>query len=143
MDLRRRLHRVMARQLGHPAGLAGRTVGKALNRSNRKAVTAAIDALSLPPGAVVADIGFGGGVGLGLLLDRVDGRGHVHGVEVSSQMLRSASARYRHELSAGRLTLHEAPMTELPFVAASLDGVITTNTIYFVADLDRAFAELA
>lgn len=36
-----------------------------------------------------------------------------------------------------------AGRTELPFRPASLDGIITTHTIYFVSDLERAFAELA
>ncbi len=34
-------------------------------------------------------------------------------------------------------------MTQLPFADKALDGVMTVNTIYFVAELDRAFRELA
>lgn len=34
-------------------------------------------------------------------------------------------------------------MTELPFADGELDGIMTVNTIYFVAELDPAFAELA
>ena len=32
---------------------------------------------------------------------------------------------------------------DLPLPDESLDAVITVNTVYFVADLDRAFAEIA
>ena len=49
-------------------------MGVALNVGDRKDVMAAVDALSIPPEAVVADLGFGGGVGVALLLDRVDTR---------------------------------------------------------------------
>ncbi len=118
-------------------------MGVALNVGDRKDVTAAGDALSIPPGGVVADIGFGGGVGIALLLDRVNAGGTVHGVEVSSEMLKRAERRFRKEISAGRLELHRASITDLPLGSASLDGIITTHTIYFVADLERAFAELA
>ncbi len=118
-------------------------MGAALDRGNRKAVTASVDALALPPGGVVADVGFGGGVGLALLLDRSDPSTTVHGVEVSDEMLARAGRRFREPIAAGRLLLHRASMTDLPFAPASLDGVVTTNTIYFVEDLDRAFAELA
>ena len=118
-------------------------MGVALNLGDRKDVIAAVDALSIPPGGVVADVGFGGGVGIGLLLDRVDAGGKVHGVEVSSEMLSRAARRFRDEVTAGRLELHRASMTELPFGPASLDGIITTHTVYFVADLERAFAEVA
>jgi SAM-dependent methyltransferase len=143
VDLQRRLNAGLARQLGHPAGLAGRLVGRALNRGNRRAVTAAVDALAIPPGGVVADVGFGGGVGLSLLLDRVGAGGTVHGVEVSSEMLGRARRRFRAEIAAGRLQLHEGPIMELPLAPASLDGLVTTNTIYFVPELDRAFGAIA
>ena len=91
----------------------------------------------------MADIGFGGGVGIALLLDRVDAGGKVHGVEVSSVMLSRTARRFRKEITAGRLELHRAAMTELPFRPASLDGIITTHTIYFVSDLERGFGGLA
>lgn len=143
MDLRRRLHAGVARQLGHPTGLAGRVVGAGLNRGNRRAVTGTVEALAIPPGGVAADVGFGGGVGLALLLDRIDPPGRVHGVEISSEMLGRAARRFREAISAGRLELHQASMLDLPFAAGSLDGIITTNTIYFVPDLVPAFGALA
>ena len=108
MDVRRRIYAGIARQLGHSAGLAGRFVGVALNVGDRKHVTAAVEALSIRPGAVLADIGFGGGVGIALLLERVQPGGKVHGVDISSEMLSRAARRFREEISAGRLELHRA-----------------------------------
>ena len=133
----------LAKQLGHPNGIRGRVVGAMLNNRNRATVSASVNALSLAPGAVVADIGFGGGVGLELLLQAVGGAGHVHGVEVSQTMLAGAGRRFRRQIAAGKLQLHAASITELPFEDASLDGAITVNTIYFLEDLDAACAELA
>jgi ubiquinone/menaquinone biosynthesis C-methylase UbiE len=102
-----------------------------------------VDALAPPRGAAVADVGFGGGVGLPLLLERVGEQGSVHGVEISSEMLGRAARRFERETSESRLSLHKGSMTELPLGNASLDGVITTNTVYFMADLEAAFRELA
>ena len=133
----------IARQLGHPSGLRGRLVGVALNRGNRGFVSAAVQALQPDPAAVVADVGFGGGVGLKFLLDGIGHSGRVHGVELSETMLSNAARRYRREIKAGRLALHDGSLTELPFADGALDGVLTVNTIYFVAELDRAFTELA
>jgi arsenite methyltransferase len=121
----------------------GRLVGVALNIDDRKDVAAAVDALTISSGGVVADVGFGGGVGLRFLLDRVDDRGEVHGVEVSSVMLSGAAHKFRDEIARGRLELHRASITELPFGSAVLDGVITTHTLYFVSEVDRAFSEIA
>jgi arsenite methyltransferase len=61
----------IAKQLGHPRGVGGRMVGLALNRGNRGFVSTAVQALDADDDAVVADVGFGGGVGLKLLLDSV------------------------------------------------------------------------
>jgi SAM-dependent methyltransferase len=137
------MHAGLARQLGHPAGLAGRLVGLMMNRRNRRTITAAVDALAPPEGAVVADIGFGGGLGVELLLDRVGSTGRVHAVELSSAMLSRAARRFRDEIANGRLSLHAASLTDLPLRPAALDGAITINTIYFIRDQDRAFSELA
>jgi SAM-dependent methyltransferase len=133
----------IAKQLGHPRGVGGRMVGLALNRGNRGFVSAAVQALQADDDAVVADVGFGGGVGLKLLLDSVGRYGRVHGVEVSDTMLKQAAKRYRRDVEAGRLVQHNGSLSGLPFADGTLNGVVTVNTIYFVAELQEAFAELA
>ena len=54
-----------------------------------------------------------------------------------------APRRFRDEIADGRLSLHAAPLTDLPLRVTALDGAITINTIYFIADQHRAFSELA
>lgn len=130
----------LAGQLGRPSGIAGRAVGLLLNRGNRRLIERGVEAVAAAPGNVVADVGFGGGVGLELLLDRVGTKGMVYGVEISETMLAGARRRYADE---PRVRLFEATMDRLPFDDAALDGIVTTNTIYFLDDLAAAFAELA
>jgi arsenite methyltransferase len=142
MALRARLEAHLARQLGHPAGLAGRMVARGLNRGNERLITTAVQALQPPPGATLADVGFGGGLGLRLLLS-AGADSVVHGVEVSTAMLQRAQTTFGEELSTGRLFLHLASIEHLPLGNSSLDGAITVNTLYFVPELDRAFGELA
>jgi len=114
-----------------------------LNRSNRREIAMAIGALDIPSGAVAADLGFGGGVGLELLLERVGSQGQVHGVDLSPTMVSRAASRFRRDVASGRLHLHIGSITELPLDDASIEAAITINTVYFIADLDRAFSELA
>jgi len=146
MPVRERLTRALARQLGHPRGPFGRLVGRVLNRRNAPALRAAVAALPVRPGDVLADIGFGGGVGLQLLLRRLDeagpGSGLVHGVDVSGTMLAAASRRFAPQVAAGRLQLHLAPMEALPLGDSTVDAAITLNTIYFLPDLGAAFREV-
>lgn len=142
MNVRDAIMAGIARQLGHPSGLRGRFVGVALNRGNRRFVSAAVQALEPQESGEFADVGFGGGVGLKFLLARVGQSGSVHGVEISDTMLAGAARRYRRDIAAGRLALHEGSLTQLPFANDQLSGVISVNTIYFVPQLDRALAEL-
>jgi arsenite methyltransferase len=133
----------LAGQLARPHGLLGRAVAIVLNRGNRRSVAAAVQATEIAAGGVAADIGFGGGVGLGLLLERVGDNGVVHGVEVADDMLNRARSRFDRQLDAGTLQLAHGSLTALPLDDDSLDAAITVNTVYFVPDLGAACAELA
>lgn len=143
MNVRASVLAGMARQLGRPDGVRGLVVGAMLNRANRSVIASAVQALAPHPGDTVADLGFGGAIGLDMLLRRVGTGGLVHGVELSSTMLAHAGRRFRHDIGTARLLLHAASMTRLPMPAGELDGVMTLNTIYFLAELGPAFAELA
>jgi arsenite methyltransferase len=146
MGLRERATSALARQLGHPRGRFGRLVGRVLNRRNAPDVRAAVSAVPVRPGAVLADLGFGGGLGLRLLLRRLDeadrSGGQVHGVDVSEAMLAGARRRFRRQVAAGRLRLHLAPLESLPLADHGVDAAITLNTIYFLPDLVAAFTEV-
>jgi arsenite methyltransferase len=143
LGVKDRLLTSLAHQLARPEGMRGRFVGNRLNRGNLVTVSAAVEATEAGPGDTVADIGFGGGVGLKLLLDRVGPDGQVHGIELSDTMLRVAERRYRAARTRGLLTLQRGTLGGLPLPDRSLDGLVTVNTLYFVDDLDAAFAELA
>ncbi len=131
----------LARQLGDPTGFAGRVVGRVLNRGNRSLVVAAVAATECGPAADIADIGFGGGVGLDILLHH-EGT-VVHGVEMSETMLTGAKRRFANDIARGRLRLYAGRMESLPLDDSALDAVISTNTVYFVPDLAAALRELA
>lgn len=142
MGLRDRAMAGIAQQLGRPAGLPGRLIVRVLNRGNRDPGLAAVAATGLGAGQVGADIGFGGGVALGPLLDRTGPEGHVHGVELSDTALAIARRRFRRHVADARLRLHAGDLADLPLPDASVDAAITVNTVYFVRGLSRAFAEL-
>ncbi|MFF2556960.1 methyltransferase domain-containing protein [Nocardia sp. NPDC058058] len=133
----------IAGQLGNPHGLLGKGTALMLNRVNRFLIEEAVRAAEPIAGETVADIGFGGGVGLSLLLDRVGPTGNVQGVEISPDMLNRAKTGFAAQIGAGRLQVLEGSLTELPFAKDSLDAAITVNTIYFVPELDRVCAEFA
>ncbi|HWJ82731.1 MAG TPA: methyltransferase domain-containing protein [Nocardioides sp.] len=134
--------RTVSRQLGGPSGPLGEVIARLLNKGNAPTITAAVGALDLKGGERVADVGFGGGLGLDLLLEAVGPDGRVYGVEPARDMLTRARKRHAEDLEIGRLELDEATMDALPFPDGALDGWISLNTVYFVADLPGSFAEL-
>ncbi len=138
--LRERLLSTVAGQLGRPHGILSPFVARALNRGNEKAIVAAVTAAQAPRGGVAADIGFGGGVGLQLLLDGIGDGGVVHGIEIADDMLRRASSKFGND---SRLRLSRGSLTEVPLDGGSVDALITVNTVYFISELDEACRELA
>ena len=136
------LLRTLSRQLGGPSGPLGSLVARMLNKGNGPEIAAAVGALDLTGSEEVADIGFGGGLGLDLLLEQTRDGGRVHGVDPSQDMLKRARKAHPAQVAAGRLALHEAGMESLPIGDGALNGWISLNTVYFVGDLPPAFAEL-
>ena len=143
MRIRERFLAGTARQLGHPDGWRGQLVGRILNRANRTFVQSAVEAAGIAPGAAAADLGFGGGVGLRLLLEAVGPAGRVYGVDVSRTMLDRARVRFADEWAAGRLELIGGSLVDLPLAEDSVDAVITVNTFYFLEDPRPALREIA
>ncbi|WP_433757912.1 class I SAM-dependent methyltransferase [Nocardia sp. CA-135398] len=141
--IRDRLLSTIAGQLGNPHGTLGKGVAFMLNRGNKRAIAGAVDAAGVGAGATAADIGFGGGAGLSMLLERVGANGTVHGFEISPDMLTRARAKFADEIATGRLRLADGPITGLPLADDALDAAITVNTLYFVPDLAAACQELA
>jgi SAM-dependent methyltransferase len=142
MSLRGRWNAALARQLRRPDGIVGRIVAGRLNKGNQAIIATAIEALELTAPSVAADLGFGGGIGLRLLLDRPEVSEAV-GIDFSPAMLTAARKRFATELADGRLRLEPGSLTELPLPDSSLDGAITVNTVYFLDDLAPALRELA
>jgi ubiquinone/menaquinone biosynthesis C-methylase UbiE len=133
---------LLARHLRRPEGFLGRFVAGRLDRRNRGLVDAGIDALALQPASVVADIGFGGGIGLQLLLERPAVERAV-GIDISPAMVEMARKRFATEVRQGRLRLESGSLTEMPLPDSTLDGATTFNTVYFVDDLGAALREVA
>jgi arsenite methyltransferase len=141
--LRERLLSAVAGQLGRPHGILSPFVARALNKGNERAIAAAVEAAAPPRGGVAADIGFGGGAGLPLLLNSVGAEGVVHGIEIAADMLRRAGSRFRIDVQSGRLRLSKGSLTAVPLGDGSVDAIITVNTVYFITELDAACRELA
>jgi arsenite methyltransferase len=140
-SLLRPLSGLIGRQLGHPRGWFGRVVmTRALNRGNRELITSTLDCLTLSPETRLLDVGFGGGLALQLARER--GVLHLFGADPSMAAVEQLQATQRKWLEGGTLILKQAGVEFLPFDAQAMHAIVSTNTVYFWADLAAAFGEL-
>ncbi|WP_194916201.1 class I SAM-dependent methyltransferase [Catenulispora rubra] len=128
----RALDRDVVGQGHHPHGAAGSVSGWvfAHRPSNRQRNRWVASLLNLAPTSRVLEIGYGPGVAVKELIR--SGVGHVYGVDHSTVMLRQASRRNAAAIRAGRVTLVQAPVDQLP---TSLDGpfdaILAVNSLGF------------
>jgi SAM-dependent methyltransferase len=133
------LRAALSRQLSHPSGAGGKVVARLMNRGNRDLNDRAIARLDVRPGERVLDLGFGGGLTFPALWER---GATVVGIDRSVDMVAGARARFAAEVATGRLELHAGDVGRLPLADASVDRVLTVNTVYFWADLVTALREI-
>lgn len=117
-----------------------------LNRLNGPDYQLALGALGATANETVLELGFGGGVGVGALLDAGV---HVIASEPSEPMRERAYRRFSKALASGALEVWPYPAEELPG-PEDLPGVeprvvhraLSMNTVYFWEDIDAGFAKL-
>jgi SAM-dependent methyltransferase len=137
------LDRDVVGQAHCPRGAAGRVTAweMAHRPSNRQRSRWAVALLDVRPADRVLEIGFGPGVAIAELARA--GAGHVYGVDHSAVMLRQASKRNAGAIRAGRVTLVNAPVDQLP---AALDGpfdaILAVNSLGFWSDPVERLDEL-
>ena len=136
----RAIYKYIARQFGYPTGFGGAISTFIMNCLNRKLYKAVIDNLSVLPTDTILDIGFGNG----LLVRSLSSQNlkKVYGVEISPDMLKSATAKSRKKIEQGKVELSLASVQELPYENNLIDKAYTINTVYFWQDVHKGFAEI-
>jgi arsenite methyltransferase len=123
--------RVRSRQAGHPSGMLGRIIGRAMVKDTADANDRCVELLDLRSPATVLELGFGQGRTVAKLLDA----GHqVIGADVSTTMVRQATWRNRHACASGQCDLRHTDGRNLPFDDDSAAAALSAHTIYFMPD---------
>jgi SAM-dependent methyltransferase len=125
---------VIGKQFGSPSGLLGRVAAHLMARNNaafnQQLVRCLAESASSP--SVVAEVGFGPGIGLQALLDTFPAA-RVLGADPSAAVLRAAEQRNRTALHSGRLRLFTGDAGSLSD-DAPIDLVVAVHVVYFWPD---------
>nr|WP_184080283.1 class I SAM-dependent methyltransferase [Nocardiopsis mwathae] len=122
-----------------PQGLLGTLAGWILARANRRAQGEVMDLLDVPEGAHVLEVGHGPGVLIQLLAARPDVT--VTGVDPSIEMVRMAQRRNAAAVREGRVRIRIGGADSTCMDNASVDLVVSVNTVALWPRLDEGVAE--
>jgi SAM-dependent methyltransferase len=128
-------------QLRHPRGPLAPATARLLNLVNQPLNRFTVRTLELSGAEDVLDVGFGGGVGIGLVLQRLT-TGRVAGIDISDEMADRARDRFADAVANGRLVLARADVAAIPFADGSFDRVYTVNTVVFWREVPPGLAEI-
>lgn len=132
---------LLAGQHGHPTGMIGRMLGERMVRQHVPETTWTIELLDLKPEDHVLELGFGAGRAIELVAARVS-NGRIAGVDISQEMVRSASRRNARAIKAGQVSLRLGDLVALPYPDSQFDKIFTIQTFYFWSDISQALAEV-
>ncbi|MDR3121171.1 MAG: class I SAM-dependent methyltransferase [Clostridiales bacterium] len=127
-------------QFHKPTGLGGKLATFVMNRQNWRQYAGAEAALNLVGTESVLDIGFGNGYLLGRLAGRYDCC--FYGVDISPDMLQTATKRNRKSIDSGKMCLSLGSAEKTGLESDSIDKAYTVNTVYFWSSLDAGLADI-
>ncbi len=134
--------RGIAAQLARPSGEDAETVAAAMNEVNNAITARAIGTLAPRAGEAIAEIGPGNGALSVPIVEALGDNGRYLGIELSDDMARAAAATLRATGTA-RVDIYNGDCLSAPVDAASLDGLMAVNLLYFIDDLSGLFGQIA
>lgn len=132
--------KAVASQLAKPTGETGIAVGEKMNQGNVVMIDASIAALATVAGERILEIGPGNGV-LSIPIVRALGdSGSYIALEYSEDMAREANKNLSALLPNG-VEIKTGDCLEADIPEESIDGLLATNVLYFIDDIDALFSK--
>ncbi len=100
----------------------------------------------LKAGEIVLDLGSGAGMDAFLAAQRVGPEGHVHGVDMTKEMLAKArhnAAEFKRRTGLSNVTFHQGQIEAIPLPDASVDVVLSNCVLNLSPDQSKVWQEIA
>ena len=133
--------RYVGNNFGNPGGIGGKISTKIMNLMNQKQYKAVLENISLKPGDIVLDIGFGNGY----LIKKIFKQNipiKICAIEISNDMLNIVSSRNKKNIRNGSLELFLCDIGKTMFAENTFDKIYTVNTVYFWDELEKCLSEI-
>ena len=124
-----------------PVGLGGKIMVAMMNFGHSAMAEWGLSFLQPAPDAMVLDCGCGGGANIKTLL-KLCPNGKVQGIDYSAVSVEKARKVNARAIAAGRCTVQQASVAELPFEAEQFDVATAFETVYFWPELAQNFREV-
>ena len=134
--------RGIAAQLARPSGEGAEAIATSMNEVNQFITARAIETLAPRAGEVIAEIGPGNGALSIPIVKALGDGGRYLGIELSDELARAAAATLG-PAGPARVDIHNGDCRSAPVDAASLDGLMAVNLLYFIDDLADLFGQIA
>ena len=124
-----------------PTGFGGKVMLNMMNLFHAPLADWGMKFLPLSSNAKVLDCGCGGGANIKTLL-KLCPKGKVQGIDYSAVSVEKARKVNAGAIAAGRCTVQQASVVELPFGPEQFEVVTAFETVYFWPELVQNFREV-
>jgi ubiquinone/menaquinone biosynthesis C-methylase UbiE len=137
MDIFRRI----GSQFRKPSGTLGTIISDLMILGNRSAYKTLIKELTLVPNDKILEIGYGPGIGIGLISKRFENC-EIYGIDFSELMFRRATKRNSQLIKNNKVHLFLGDFIETEINTINFSVIYCINVIYFWDDLQKPFEKV-
>lgn len=136
MSLRSKIVAQFRKPSGFLGALAGWIMAHRPSNIQRNAWT--VDLLHIEPHHKILEFGFGPGLGLAFVADKLD-EGCITGIDHSQAMLTYASRRLADKIESGKVRLKRGDLRDAETFKEGFDRIYSLNVVQFLPDLLLAY----
>ncbi len=136
------LFKAFVSQTRKPEGFLGKMMLRGMNSGHAKLADWGFSHLPATAPVKAVDLGCGAGRNVGELLKKYP-KAHVTGIDYSDLSVEKAKEYNKDSVAAGRCSIQQGDVSELPLPEQAYDLATAFETVYFWPGLEKCFVQVA